>query len=42
MNLRQECQGTGVICGVRLHEIEDDMTCEIRYLDKLFGELARG
>lgn len=35
-------QITGVICGVRVHEIEDDMTREIRYLDKLIDELARG
>jgi len=33
---------TGVICGVRLEEIEDDTMREIRYLDKLIDELARG
>ena len=32
----------GVICGVRLEEIEDDLMREIRYLDKLIDELARG
>lgn len=33
---------TGVICGVRVEEIEDQTTQEIRYLDKLIDELARG
>ncbi len=33
---------TGVICGVRVEEIEDKVTQEIRYLDKLIDELARG
>jgi hypothetical protein len=33
---------TGVICGVRLEEIEDPLMREIRYLDKLVDELARG
>ncbi len=32
----------GVICGVRLEEIEDNLMREIRYLDKLIDELARG
>jgi len=32
----------GVICGVRLEEIEDDLMREIRYLDKLIDELAKG
>jgi hypothetical protein len=32
----------GVICGVRLEEIEDDLMREIRYLDKLVDELAKG
>lgn len=32
----------GVICGMRVEEIEDPMTQEIRYLDKLIDELARG
>jgi len=35
-------QITGVICGVRVQDIEDDMTREIRYLDKLIDELAKG
>ena len=33
---------TGVICGVRLEEIEETTMREIRYLDKLIDELARG
>jgi hypothetical protein len=33
---------TGVICGVRLEEIEDSLMREIRYLDKLVDELAKG
>ena len=33
---------TGVICGVRIEEIEDPVMREIRYLDKLIDELARG
>ncbi len=33
---------TGVICGVRVEEISDRTTQEIRYLDKLIDELARG
>lgn len=32
----------GVICGVRLEEIEDPLMREIRYLDKLIDELAKG
>ena len=32
----------GVICGVRLEEIEDPLMREIRYLDKLVDELAKG
>ena len=32
----------GVICGVRIEEIEDPMMREIRYLDKLVDELAKG
>jgi hypothetical protein len=32
----------GVICGVRVEEIEDKTTQEIRYLDKLIDELAKG
>jgi hypothetical protein len=33
---------TGVICGVRLEEIEDPLMRNIRYMDKLVDELARG
>ena len=33
---------TGVICGVRVEDIEDPLMQEIRYLDKLVDELARG
>jgi hypothetical protein len=33
---------TGVICGVRVEEIEEPTMQEIRYLDKLVDELARG
>ena len=33
---------TGVICGVRVEEIEDAFMQEIRYLDKLVDELAKG
>lgn len=32
----------GVICGVRLEDIEDPLMREIRYLDKLIDELAKG
>lgn len=33
---------TGVICGYRVETIEDEMTQEIRYMDKLIDELAKG
>ena len=33
---------TGVICGVRVEEIKEPLMQEIRYLDKLVDELARG
>lgn len=33
---------TGKICGVRIEEIEDPLMREIRYLDKLVDELAKG
>ena len=33
---------TGIICGVRIEEIEDPLMKEIRYLDKLIDELAKG
>lgn len=32
----------GVICGIRVEEIEDPLMREIRYLDKLVDELAKG
>ena len=35
-------QITGVICGVRIDEIEDPLMKNIRYLDKLIDELAKG
>lgn len=35
-------QITGVICGVRIEEIEEPLMREIRYLDKLIDELAKG
>ena len=33
---------TGAICGVRVEEIKEPMMQEIRYLDKLIDELAKG
>ena len=33
---------TGTICGVRIEEIDDPLMQQIRYLDKLVDELARG
>ncbi len=33
---------TGVICGVRVEEVADPLMRQIRYLDKLVDELARG
>jgi hypothetical protein len=33
---------TGVVCGVRVEDIEDPLMKEIRYLDKLVDELAKG
>ena len=33
---------TGVICGVRVENIEDPLMRKIRYLDKLVDELAKG
>ena len=35
-------QITGVICGVRVEAIEEPLMREIRYLDKLIDELAKG
>ena len=33
---------TGVVCGVRVETVEEDLMREIRYLDKLVDELAKG
>lgn len=33
---------TGVICGYRVEEIENPLTQQVRYLDKLIDELAKG
>ena len=33
---------TGVVCGVRVEEIDDPLMQKIRYLDKLVDELAKG
>ena len=33
---------TGVICGVRIEEIEEPLMQKIRYMDKLVDELAKG
>lgn len=33
---------TGVVCGVRVEDVEDPLMQKIRYLDKLVDELARG
>lgn len=33
---------TGMICGVRVEEIQDPVMQEIRYIDKLVDELAKG
>lgn len=35
-------QITGLICGIRVEEVEDPLMREARYLDKLIDELARG
>ena len=32
----------GVVCGVRVEEVEDPLMREMRYLDKLIDELAKG
>src|SRR5262245_63890499 len=32
----------GVVCGVRVEEVEDPLMKKIRYLDKLIDELAKG
>ncbi|MFA5834176.1 MAG: DUF2200 domain-containing protein [Bacteroidota bacterium] len=33
---------TGVICGYRVEEIQNSLTQQVRYLDKLVDELAKG
>ncbi len=33
---------TGLICGIRIEQIEDPLMREVRYLDKLIDELAKG
>lgn len=33
---------TGLICGYRIEEIENPLTKQVRYLDKLVDELAKG
>ena len=33
---------TGVVCGIRVEEIEDPFMKQVRYLDKLVDELAKG
>ncbi|TLM94994.1 MAG: DUF2200 domain-containing protein [Actinobacteria bacterium] len=33
---------TGVVCGVRVEEVQDPLMQKIRYLDKLIDELAKG
>jgi hypothetical protein len=33
---------TGVVCGVRVEEIEDPLMRKIRHMDKLIDELAKG
>ena len=33
---------TGLICGYRVEEIENPLTQQVRYLDKLVDELAKG
>jgi hypothetical protein len=33
---------TGVVCGIRVEDIDDPLMQKIRYLDKLVDELAKG
>jgi hypothetical protein len=33
---------TGTVCGVRVEEVEDNIMREVRYLDKVVDELAKG
>ena len=39
---RNSAQIKGVVCGVRVEDIEDPLMRKIRYLDKLIDELAKG
>jgi hypothetical protein len=32
----------GVVCGIRVEDIEDETTRKVRYMDKLIDELAKG
>ena len=41
LNPKRE-QITGLLCGYRVEEIQDPLMKQIRYLDKLIDELARG
>lgn len=36
------CEVKGVICGVRVEDIEEPLMQEIRYMDKMIDELAKG
>lgn len=36
------CKITGLICGYRIEEIQNKLTQQVRYLDKLVDELAKG
>lgn len=33
---------TGVVCGIRVEDLEEPLMKELRYLDKLIDELAKG
>ena len=33
---------TGVVCGIRVEDVEDPLMRKVRYLDKLIDELAKG
>jgi len=33
---------TGVVCGIRVEDVEDPLMKKVRYLDKLIDELAKG
>ena len=33
---------TGLICGYRIEELDNELTRKVRYLDKLVDELAKG